>query len=78
MSTNLTIPLLPLVGNGLTIQGTICPSRGVHIKMLRFAAVHGIKPVTEEFPLTAEGIEEAMAKLDKGEVRYRAVLVAQK
>lgn len=73
---NLAMPHTPIVSKGLTIQGSFCASRGVHVKMLRFAAVHGIKPITQEFPLTAEGIEEAMAKLNKGEVRYRAVLVA--
>ncbi|KAG0700297.1 hypothetical protein DFH29DRAFT_1080778 [Suillus ampliporus] len=75
---DLAMPHIPLVSKGLTIQGSFCASRGVHAKMLRFAAVHGIKPITQEFPLTAEGIEGAMAKLDKGEVRYRAVLVAGK
>jgi D-arabinose 1-dehydrogenase-like Zn-dependent alcohol dehydrogenase len=71
-----TIPHLPLLSKGLTIQGSFCASRGVHVKMLTFAALHHIKPITQEFPLTVEGIEEAMAKLEKGEVRYRAVLVA--
>ncbi|KAG1849752.1 hypothetical protein F4604DRAFT_1593274, partial [Suillus subluteus] len=66
----------PLLSKGLTIQGSFCASRGVHVKMLTFAAIHHIKPITEEFPLTVEGIEEAMDKLEKGEVRYRAVLVA--
>lgn len=73
---HLAMPHTPIVSKGLTIQGSFCASRGVHVKMLRFAAVNGIKPITQEFPLTAEGIEEAMAKLSKGEVRYRAVLVA--
>jgi len=72
------VPYMPLVRKGLSIQGILCPSRGVHVKMLRFAAVHGIKPITQEFPLTAEGIDEAMAKLDKGEIRYRAVFTAER
>jgi len=74
---NLSVPQRPLVSRGLGIQGSLCPSRGVHVKMLRFAAIHGTKPITQEFPLTAEGIDEAMTKLDKGEIRYRAVLVAE-
>lgn len=73
---DLAIPYVPLLSKGLRIQGSFCASRGAHVKMLTFAAVHRIKPITEEFPLTVEGIEEAMAKLDNGEVRYRAVLVA--
>jgi D-arabinose 1-dehydrogenase-like Zn-dependent alcohol dehydrogenase len=45
--------------------------------MLKFAAFHGIKPVIETFPMTEEGIEEALHKLDEGKVRYRGVLVAE-
>ncbi|KIJ66891.1 hypothetical protein HYDPIDRAFT_108838 [Hydnomerulius pinastri MD-312] len=73
----LSIPYMAVVSNGIRIQGSICPSRGVHVKMLRFAAFHGIRPMTQEFPLSVEGIEEAMTKLDKGQLRYRAVLAAQ-
>ena len=45
--------------------------------MLRFAALHGIKPIVQEFPLNVTGIEEAIEKLEKGEIRYRAVLVTE-
>ncbi|KAL4066912.1 chaperonin 10-like protein [Scleroderma yunnanense] len=71
-----SIPHMPFVVKGIRIQGGICPSRGIHVKMLRFAALHGISPVIQEFPLTLEGIEEAIDKLEKGQIRYRAVLVA--
>jgi D-arabinose 1-dehydrogenase-like Zn-dependent alcohol dehydrogenase len=74
----LTFPYMQLVTNGFTLQGSICPSRGTHVEMLRFAALHGIKPIVQEFPLTKAGIEEAMEKLEEGKVRYRAVLVAEK
>jgi D-arabinose 1-dehydrogenase-like Zn-dependent alcohol dehydrogenase len=53
------------------------PARNVHNKMLQFAAFHGIKPIIQTFPLNVEGIEEAMHKLEKGQLRYRAVLIAQ-
>ena len=43
--------------------------------MLRFAALHGIRPVIEQFPMSVDGIEDAMTKLEQGEVRYRAVMV---
>ncbi|KAI6129839.1 NADP-dependent alcohol dehydrogenase [Pisolithus croceorrhizus] len=71
-----SIPHMGFVRKGLRIQGVICPSRGLHVKMLRFAALHGIKPVIQTFPLTLEGIEEAIEKLEKGQIRYRGVLVA--
>jgi len=73
---NLSVPFSPFLQKAIAIQGTLCPSRGIHTKMLGFAAVQGVKPITQEFPLTTEGIEEAMAKLENGELRYRAVLVA--
>ncbi|KAG2035203.1 chaperonin 10-like protein [Suillus americanus] len=79
MSTgNLTFPYMEFVVNGITLQGSICPSRGTHVKMLRFAALHNIRPIVEEFPLTKAGIEKAIEKLESGDVRYRAVLVAEK
>ncbi|KAG2149117.1 chaperonin 10-like protein [Suillus bovinus] len=76
-SDTLTLPYMQLVVNGITLQGSICPSRGTHVKMLRFAAFHGIRPIVQEFPMTEAGIEEAIDKLEKGKVRYRAVLVAK-
>ncbi|KAG6334139.1 hypothetical protein ID866_4946 [Astraeus odoratus] len=75
-SGDFSIPHLSLIDKGIRIQGTGCSSRGVHIKMLEFTALHGIKPIVQEFPLTSEGIEEAIGKLVKGQIRYRAVLVA--
>ena len=74
---NLTVPYMPLVVNGLRIQGCITPSRGTHVKMLRFAAFHHILPIVETFPMSIDGIETAMQKLEKGGLRYRAVLVAE-
>lgn len=45
--------------------------------MLAFAALHGIKPIIEEFPMTEKGIEEAFDKLGKGDMRYRGVFIPQ-
>lgn len=44
-------------------------------QMLRFAAKHNIRPIIQEFPASVEGVTEALEKLDKGEIRYRGVLV---
>jgi D-arabinose 1-dehydrogenase-like Zn-dependent alcohol dehydrogenase len=46
--------------------------------MLDFAVRHKIKPLIERFPLTKAGVEEGMAKLREGKMRYRGVLVAQR
>jgi D-arabinose 1-dehydrogenase-like Zn-dependent alcohol dehydrogenase len=48
-------------------------SRKNHDDMLRFAAVHGIKPVLEEFKMD-EGWASALERLYSGKVRHRAVL----
>lgn len=45
--------------------------------VLEFAALHKIKPVIQTYPMTEEGITEAMNKLDRGEVHFRAVIVPQ-
>ncbi|KAI0004737.1 GroES-like protein [Xylariaceae sp. FL0662B] len=76
-SGNLEIPYMPLILHGIKVQGSLVASRTLHRKMLDFAALHGIKPITQKFPMTEEGIIQAMAKLEKGDIYYRAVLVVQ-
>lgn len=72
----LDIPIMPVVTKGLNIQGSAVANRSVHKKMLDFAARHGIRPMIERFPMTKSGVEEGMAKLRDGHMRYRGVLVA--
>nr|POF01260.1 alcohol dehydrogenase [Quercus suber] len=74
---NFAIPYMGLLSNGLRVQGSVVAPRHVHERMLAFAALHKIEPIIQKYPLTAEGITEALEKLSKGEVRYRGVLVAQ-
>jgi D-arabinose 1-dehydrogenase-like Zn-dependent alcohol dehydrogenase len=73
---DLVIPILPVVLAGITIQGTFVAARSVHKRMLDFAARNHITPVIERFPMTRDGVEEGMAKLREGKMRYRGVLVA--
>lgn len=68
---------MPLILNGITIQGSVVASRYVHQRMLEFAALHNIAPIVEKFPMTVKGIEEAMEKLNNGSMRYRGVFIAQ-
>ncbi|KAJ5502762.1 Polyketide synthase enoylreductase [Penicillium fimorum] len=75
-SNDLKIPYMPLLLNGLRIQGGIVGSRQVHKDMLEFAAFHNIKPVKMAFPLTLDGVKEALKTLEEGKMRYRGVLVA--
>ncbi|XXG97638.1 hypothetical protein Hte_003945 [Hypoxylon texense] len=73
----LGVPYAPLVFHGIAVQGSLVASRIQHRKMLDFAAVHGIKPIIERFPMTEEGIGEAMKRLEEGKVYYRAVLMVE-
>jgi D-arabinose 1-dehydrogenase-like Zn-dependent alcohol dehydrogenase len=73
---DIRINALTLVDREITIQG-LCASTMVQVgEMLQFAARHGIRPMIEKFPMTLEGINQAMEKLSAGELRYRAVLQA--
>lgn len=72
-----SIPHLPFIQSGITIQGTVVAARAVHQHMLDFAALHGIKPVIMKFPMTEQGITEAMNTLRDGKMRYRGVLIPQ-
>ncbi|KAJ5166087.1 uncharacterized protein N7482_004868 [Penicillium canariense] len=76
-SNDLKIPYMPLLLNGLRIQGGIVSARQVHRDMLEFAAIHNIKPVKMTFPMTLEGVKESLKTLEEGKMRYRGVLVAE-
>lgn len=71
---NFSVPYMPLITQGITVQGSVIAPRQIHKDMLTFAALHGIAPVTQEFPMSEAGIKDAMDKLEKGEVHFRAVL----
>lgn len=75
--SNLEIPYMPFLVAGINIRGNPVANRSAHKQMLEFAAFHQIKPIVQTFPMTESGIAEAMDKLDKGQVYYRVVLLAQ-
>ncbi|KAI9710655.1 MAG: hypothetical protein M1820_002488 [Bogoriella megaspora] len=74
---NLEFPYLPFLFQGIRIQGSIIPPRHHHNDMIRFSSLHKIKPIIQKFPMTVEGITDAMEKLNEGKVRYRAVLIPE-
>ncbi|KAJ5305671.1 hypothetical protein PENANT_c041G06596 [Penicillium antarcticum] len=75
-ANDLKIPYMPLLVNGLRVQGGIVSSRQIHRDMLAFAAFHGIKPINMTFPLTLDGVKQSLQTLEQGKMRYRGVLVA--
>jgi D-arabinose 1-dehydrogenase-like Zn-dependent alcohol dehydrogenase len=54
----------------LRVQGSLVAPRQPHRQMIEFADLHGIKPIVEKFPMTVEGIMEAMDRLKAGKMRY--------
>lgn len=68
----LQIPGALLIQAARTVSGSNTGSPLALAEMLDVAARHGIKTQTERFPMTR--VNEAVAKVRKGTVRYRAVL----
>lgn len=75
---NFAIPYMSLLLSGLTIQGSVVASRYIHNRMLEFAALHKISPIVEKFPMNEKSVNEAMDKLNDGNVRYRGVFVPER
>lgn len=68
----LDIGVFPLIGGQRSISGSPVGSPGTIQKMLDFAALHNIEPITEYF--TFDNINEALDKLREGKAHYRIVL----
>ncbi len=76
LEKNVDTSVANLVGGRKVICGSNIGSRPVIKQMLTFAARHNILPQIEEFPI--EKVNEAIAKVRAGKMRYRAVLRACK
>lgn len=61
-----------LIGGQRQISGSPVGSPATIAKMLEFAALHGIEPVTEHFKF--DQVNEAIEHLESGKARYRIVL----
>lgn len=70
-----SIPRMPLLMGGITVQGSVVCPRNAQNRMIAFAARHGIKPQTQTYPMNKTGIEEGLATLASGKMKYRGVLV---
>jgi D-arabinose 1-dehydrogenase-like Zn-dependent alcohol dehydrogenase len=72
---HLKLSPLSLIAGGPITSGP-CMLRIASVRaMPAFAAKHDIKPQIEKFPMTQNGITEAMQKRRDGKMRYRGVLV---
>jgi alcohol dehydrogenase (NADP+) len=63
------------ITNGCFIGTTHLGSRKEMLEMLELASEKGIKSWVEEIPISKEGLQEAMQKLQKSSVRYRSCMV---
>lgn len=68
-----TTPVFPLVGGQRSITGSPTGSPHMLQEMLQVAAFHGIKAVTESFPMAK--VNDAISRLKRNQIRYRAVLL---
>ena len=75
-SEDLVVPFFPFLLKELSFVGSCTSTPASVDKMLEFAAEHGVKPILEEFPMSTEGINTALNKLQGGGMRYRGVLKA--
>lgn len=75
--TETPVPFLPLNNRGVRIQGSLVASRQNLRELMEFCNRKKIRPTIMKFPMTPDGIKEAMLKLRKGEIKYRAVLVRE-
>jgi uncharacterized zinc-type alcohol dehydrogenase-like protein len=68
------ISVFSLILQQRSVSGSPAGSPTSIEKMLNFAARHGVAPQTEHFPMSH--INEAFARLESGDARYRIVLDA--
>lgn len=71
------VPFLALNDRGVRIQGSLVASRQNIRELIEFCNRKKISPTIMKFPMTPDGIENAMQKLRNGEIKYRAVLVRE-
>jgi len=68
----MAIPAFSLIAAQRSVGGSPSGAPGTVMDMLQFCARHGIRPVTEEFPMSRAN--DALAHLEAGKARYRIVL----
>ncbi|KAK0193879.1 NADP-dependent alcohol dehydrogenase [Armillaria mellea] len=68
------VPYVPFAWKGIEVVGTVLAGRVMHNDMLEFAARNKINPIIEKYPMTSEGITNAVDRLNSGRLRYRGVL----
>jgi len=73
--TNLLVPCQPLVGNEITLVGSLVGSRADTVEMLKLCAEKNIYPINEEFAF--EDFDKALDKLENGRPKFRCTVNVQ-
>lgn len=73
MEAKLVIPHMPFLLKGAQVVSSI-PSKNTYSDMLQFAARINIHPLLDREPLSTQGIESLLNRLQSGRIRYRGVL----
>ncbi|MGZ0018886.1 NADPH-dependent aldehyde reductase Ahr [Nitrosomonas sp. wSCUT-2] len=71
----LDINVFPMIANQCDVSGSPVGSPATIATMLQFAEQHKIEPIVESFPM--DQVNDALAKLANGSVKYRIVLSNQ-
>jgi uncharacterized zinc-type alcohol dehydrogenase-like protein len=69
-----SLPVLPMILRQLTFCGSVIGPPHQIAEMLRFAALHEVRPAVEVLPMDQANL--ALDKLRKNQARYRIVLQA--
>jgi uncharacterized zinc-type alcohol dehydrogenase-like protein len=69
----IAVPIVPMIMAERSVSGGRTGAPGDLARMLAFAAQHKIKPMIKTFPFA--DVNKAVAEVNAGTVRYRAVLV---
>ncbi|KAH8881460.1 NADP-dependent alcohol dehydrogenase [Thozetella sp. PMI_491] len=73
----IVIPYLSFLIPGHRIIANTSATREKQVAALTFADRHNIKPWVEEYPMSADGLAEALTVLASGRSRYRGVLSSE-
>jgi hypothetical protein len=63
--TKLEIPVMPFLLLGRKFVGSTVPPKIAYKQMLEFAALHGVKPIIEKFPMTLDGVKGSLLSWTK-------------
>ncbi len=77
MPALLSVLHMPFLMKSINVIYSTNGPHDAYDKLLPFTALHKIKPILEKFPMTKEGIEQSIKRLESGKMRYRGVLIVE-